>query len=576
MKNILFTLSFILGLSFIAFSQSPEAFKYQAVIRDGSGNIQANTALGVQLRILQGSPAGASVYKEEFSPSSNAYGIVNLEIGTGTTVDDFSMIDWANGPYYLETAVDLNGGTSYTVLGTSELVSVPYALHAKTAASATETDPVFGASVAAGITNTNINDWNNDLVNDADFDPSNEIQTLSFSNDSLKLTNGGAIDLSGLTPTTYWSRTGNNLTSVDSSTILIGLGTSVITSKLTVRERNTSRVSAVAGFGVNGPTYGQLGAQGDNNHEGDTTLDISGREIGVLGSSIGSSSTDNYGVFGHSNYWGGHFQHFTSGNYVDLGGSSFAMRIVDGNEGSGKVLTSDANGYASWTTPAAAPAAIWLDQGADVIPAGGEDVKSGGDFVAASGNGVINCGGADNAFANVISDAANPTISFATGDEDLYIDDDLEVSSQAYKPGGGSWTTTSDRRLKKNINPYKQGLSELLQVETYTFQYNNEVYPIDSENRTFVGVMAQDMLKIAPQMVAEKEFGRVEVEDENGQVAEVIPGQKFYTFDGSDFTYMTINAVQEQQQQIEDLKKENDALKKQLEALVKRVEALEK
>ena len=115
-----------------------------------------------------------------------------------------------------------------------------------------------------------------------------------------------------------------------------------------------------------------------------------------------------------------------------------------------------------------------------------------------------------------------------------------------------------------------------MQVKTYSFQYNNEVYPIDPENRTFVGVMAQDMLKIAPQMVEEKEYGRVEIEDENGEVKEVIPGDKYYTFNGSDFTYMTINAVQEQQQQIEALKKENAALQQALNDVLKRVQALEK
>jgi hypothetical protein len=72
------------------------------------------------------------VYTETFSPTSNAYGLVNIEIGSGNTTDDFSAIDWSAGPYFMETAVDVSGGTNYSVMGTSQLLSVPYALYAKT------------------------------------------------------------------------------------------------------------------------------------------------------------------------------------------------------------------------------------------------------------------------------------------------------------------------------------------------------------------------------------------------------------------------------------------------------------
>jgi len=121
-----------LAITLTSFGQAPEAFKYQAVVRDGGGIILTNQTVGYQLTILQGSPSGTAVYTETFTPTTNGYGLVNLEIGTGTTTDDFTIIDWANGPYFMETAVDLSGGTSYTVMGTSQLMSVPYALYAKT------------------------------------------------------------------------------------------------------------------------------------------------------------------------------------------------------------------------------------------------------------------------------------------------------------------------------------------------------------------------------------------------------------------------------------------------------------
>lgn len=129
MKTTLLTL-LALTITIFSFGQAPEAFKYQAVVRDAGGVILTNQAVGYQLTILQGSPSGTAVYTETFSLTTNNYGLVNIEIGTGNTVDDFTTIDWANGPHYIETAVDITGGTSYAVMGTSQLISVPYALHA--------------------------------------------------------------------------------------------------------------------------------------------------------------------------------------------------------------------------------------------------------------------------------------------------------------------------------------------------------------------------------------------------------------------------------------------------------------
>lgn len=86
------------------------------------------------MTIQQGVIGGSAVYQETFATISNAFGLVNLEIGSGTVViGDLANVDWSNGPYFIETAMDVTGGTSYSVMGTSQLMSVPYALHAKMA-----------------------------------------------------------------------------------------------------------------------------------------------------------------------------------------------------------------------------------------------------------------------------------------------------------------------------------------------------------------------------------------------------------------------------------------------------------
>jgi len=175
MKKII-TICAVLLMTASVFAQAPEKMSYQAVVRDGSNALVTSTAVGMQISILQGSASGTAVYVETQTPTSNANGLVSLEIGSGTVVSgDFTTIDWANGPYFIKTETDPTGGTSYTITGTSQLLSVPYALHAKTAETVTgtitETDPIFGASVASGITGADTTNWNNKLDSYTETDP---------------------------------------------------------------------------------------------------------------------------------------------------------------------------------------------------------------------------------------------------------------------------------------------------------------------------------------------------------------------------------------------------------------------
>ncbi|MCD4747425.1 MAG: tail fiber domain-containing protein [Bacteroidales bacterium] len=137
MKN-LFTLS-VLVLSFTASvflprqasSQPPQAFKYQAVVRDNAGEILQNQAVGIRISIHNKTAAGYIVYQETFSETTNQFGLVNLQIGNGTpTIGTFEGIEWSSNSKFLETEIDPNGGTAYISMGTSELLSVPYALYA--------------------------------------------------------------------------------------------------------------------------------------------------------------------------------------------------------------------------------------------------------------------------------------------------------------------------------------------------------------------------------------------------------------------------------------------------------------
>jgi uncharacterized protein (TIGR02145 family) len=144
-------------------SQSPQKMSYQAVIRNSSNVLVTSSAVGMKISILQGSATGTPVYVETQTPTTNANGLVSIEIGGGTIVSGtFAAIDWSAGTYFIKTETDPTGGTSYTISGTSQLLSVPYALLAKKAASYSETDPVFTAwdrSNGISIANTQISNW---------------------------------------------------------------------------------------------------------------------------------------------------------------------------------------------------------------------------------------------------------------------------------------------------------------------------------------------------------------------------------------------------------------------------------
>jgi hypothetical protein len=195
MKRIFFVVAALFYMN-TAFSQAPEAFKYQAVVRNATGTILTNQPVGMRLTILQGSASGSSVYSETFSVTSNNYGLVNLEIGNGITTDDFAAIDWANGPFFIETAVDIAGGTNYSVLGNSQLISVPYALYAKQAessvidlvddADADPTNEIETWTTLSGIPADFSDDVDN--VDDADADPANEIQDINLIGNDLTIT----------------------------------------------------------------------------------------------------------------------------------------------------------------------------------------------------------------------------------------------------------------------------------------------------------------------------------------------------------------------------------------------------
>ena len=143
---------FIVGSTF---AQAPEQMSYQAIVRDATGNLVTNQQVGMQISILQTTATGTAVYVETHTETTNANGLLTLQVGAGSVQNGtFASIDWSAGPYFVKAETDPAGGTTYTITGTQQLMSVPYALYAETSGASSSlwtqsgTDVVYTAGDA--------------------------------------------------------------------------------------------------------------------------------------------------------------------------------------------------------------------------------------------------------------------------------------------------------------------------------------------------------------------------------------------------------------------------------------------
>ncbi len=141
----LITGCFALNTCETALAQVPQGIPYQAIARNASGVAIANTAVKVRFSIRDSIATGAIKYQETHNPTTSALGLFSVNVGMGTVVSGtFSGINWGKNAKFLQVELNITGGTTYTDLGTTQMMSVPYALFAgQTIASSTSSEPIF-------------------------------------------------------------------------------------------------------------------------------------------------------------------------------------------------------------------------------------------------------------------------------------------------------------------------------------------------------------------------------------------------------------------------------------------------
>ena len=331
MKKALLLLCVSLLLNFTLKAQAPQGFNYQAVARNTTGIAITNQNIGLEISLRQGSATGTIVYTETFNTTSNNIGLINVVVGTGTvTAGTFNTINWASGVYFIETSMDVTGGTSYALMGTQQLMSVPYALYALSsggtvgATGATGnngTNGVDGATGATGTAGTNGNNGTNGI------DGATGATGTAGTNG-----NNGTNGIDGATGATGTAGTnGNNGTNgIDGATGATG----------TAGTNGNNGTNGIDGATGATGTAGTNGNNGTNGIDGATGATGNNGTNGLAGATGATGATINY----------------TSGTGIDITGTTITNTSPDQTVSiSGTGGTSVTGTYPTFTISSATP-----------------------------------------------------------------------------------------------------------------------------------------------------------------------------------------------------------------------------
>ena len=594
MKKIFFQIIFLCTMMLqVSFAQSPDFFNYQAAIRGSNGNPLTGQNVSLRISILEGSSSGSVVFQETFQTNTDDRGLVAIQIGNGTLVSgDFQMIEWGPGTYFLQIEVDENGGSNYQLLGSSQLVSVPYSKYADTAGFAdgsSYADSAGSVRLSLGdLTDTNVPAPQNDYV----------------------LTWNGTVWTGRPKSNSPWVQIGAHEIKFDSSAVLskkLSIGKNVISAqvdkdgkgsiladRIVAREqfRFLSNDTLMMQVRENSNGAGELLMKGPN---GSGNVKLSNNEnyanrgfVGVMGpSAVVKASMEvnanNDGVIKANRL------------VVDAGPGRSPLEALVGGSPALKVYSNGGLGVSLGSN--LSPPADGLKVAGPIETLNGLTADNG--LFIGNGSTTLNPLVVRNIANQVYLQvhASNGGVSIGTSQTPpafgLRISQDLQISSgdldvetgdilfgdEYMKNGGGGdqiifsghlvsfqdnvrdlgasgkrWRevfaangviNTSDLREKKNILDLGYGLDEVMKMRPVSFNWKNPHTP-----DVKLGLIAQDLMEIVPEVVKTHDWETGEAPDAVPQKIEMSRYGVYY----SDLIPVLIKSIQEQQQMIEDLK----------------------
>lgn len=505
MKTLKFVL-FILICNHLS-AQAPNEFRYQAVARDASGEVLPSTNVGVEISIRDLSASGTIIFMENHNVSTNEFGLFNLSIGSGTsTLGSISAIDWTSGAKFIEVGVDLTGGTNYESLGASQLLSVPYALHANTAQI-----PLLPNGSAVG--NTTYWDGSTWVVNSNNLYHNGNRVGIGTTAPLKKLDVNGYINISK-----------DSAFMINNRKVLWNTG-----------DRNLF-VGDSAGYN------NTLGFTNTFVGRNSGKINLVGSQNTFVGAETGASNFD-----GHMNTFVGRRAGFSNTMAVEntFIGAYAGQSTTEGNHNSFMGVTTGASNTTGEEN-------TFIGAHAGYYNIDGSMNTFLGNFAALG-----NESGSFNTIVGYESDVASPSLTnvnvFGYGAVGT-ADNSVVIGNTSITSIGGQvgWSTLSDERFKTDIHLNNLGLEFIKKLNTVSYNYVFE----GQEGNRYYGLIAQDVESILENLGTDFS-GLVRPQNE----------QDHYSIRYGEFVIPLIKAVQEQDETIESLKAENEELKKRLDAI---------
>lgn len=480
-------LVFILALPLGLKSQAPQGFNYQAVARNTSGVAIANQLIGLQISLKQTSSTGTIVYSEVHNVISNNIGLVNLVVGSGAPiVGTFNSIDWGAGPYFIEISMDITGGTSYVLMGTQQLMSVPYALYAE----------------SSGNPSSSANSWNT-TGNSGTIDGVNFIGNTDNIPLNFRINNHNAGKIDPINQNTYLGYNAGAPFGAANQNVAIGAN---------------ALNSITTGFGNIAIGVNTL----NTNFSGDQNTAIG---VGVLESNVNGRHNDAIGY--HSLFTN------TNGGYNNAHGGYSLFSNTSGN-------SNTAIGYNSLQENTV---------GNNNTALGAYSFYLGSTFSNSTAIG----------YNSVITASSQVRIG------------DASVGSIG---GFVNWTNISDGRFKKNIQESVPGIEFIQKLRPVTYFLDLDKIAnylnIPDSLRTKSVEMIKSQVVQTGFIAQEVEKAASELNYKFSGVDKPQNSSDFYGLRYAEFVVPIIKAMQEQQAQIEELKKQLEEQNKKIQQLEKK------